>query len=105
MKLLPHPADRVGNPVSVLAGIALALTIFVPCAGAKAQDTEAKPAEAKLPGTVETLYLTNSTSVNDLNDVLTDLRNMLPRAKLYGIQSQNAISIRATTEDLRWLRK
>jgi type II secretory pathway component GspD/PulD (secretin) len=44
--------------------------------------------------------LTNATQRNEFNDVQTDLRNMLPMAKIYGVLSQKAISIRGSAEDL-----
>ena len=47
-----------------------------------------------------TIYLRNATQQNDLNDIQTSLRNVLPRAKIYGIPSQSAISLRANAEDM-----
>ena len=49
---------------------------------------------------VETFYLTNAWQQNDLNDVQTALRNVLPNAKVYGVASQNAIVMRATPDEL-----
>ena len=37
--------------------------------------------------------------------MMTDLRNILPRAKIYGVQSQNAITLRGTPEDLETAHK
>ena len=62
---------------------------------------EAKPADAKAEEQVyQTLYLSNATDQVSLNDIQTDLRNMLPRVKVYGIPSQNAISLRGSPEDI-----
>ena len=76
------------------------------CVGAHAQSADAKPAESKSPETrggsesYATIYLHNATQQNDLNDIQTALRNMVSRAKIYGIPSQSAISLRASAEDM-----
>ena len=57
------------------------------------------------PEVYQTIYLTNLTQQNDANELLTDLRNMLPGAKTYYVQSQSAISIRASAEDIALARK
>lgn len=103
MKLLPRPADRVRTSVSILAALALAATFT---AGACAQTPPAESNHAQpAPTTVETIHLTHVTATRDLNDVQTTLRNMLPMAAMYAIQSQNAISIRATAEDMETAKK
>ncbi|MGO9337801.1 MAG: hypothetical protein ACLPY1_09865 [Terracidiphilus sp.] len=85
---------------------ALTLACLAPCAVAHAQSADIKAADAKPDTeTYQTLYLTNLTQQNDLNDIQTDLRNMLPKAHLYGMSSQNAISIRATPEDIQTAQK
>ncbi len=58
-------------------------TIFV------AQNTRAKRAELDEQA-VQTFYLTNAWQQNDLNDVQTAFRNVLPNIKVYGVASQNA---------------
>lgn len=68
-------------------------TIFV------AQNTRAKRTELDEQA-VQTFYLTNAWQQNDLNDVQTALRNVLPNAKVYGVASQNAIVMRATPDEL-----
>src|SRR5262249_47392204 len=68
-------------------------TIFV------AQNTRVKRSELDQEA-VQTFYLANAWQQNDLNDVQTALRNVLPNAKVYGVQSQNAIVIRATPDEL-----
>ena len=68
-------------------------TIFV------AANTRSKRAELDEQA-VETFYLTNAWQQNDLNDVQTALRNVLPNAKVYGVASQNAIVMRATPDEL-----
>lgn len=49
---------------------------------------------------IQVFYLANSTQQNDLNDIQTALRNILTEAKLYGVQSQNAIAMRGTPDQL-----
>ncbi len=68
-------------------------TIFV------AQNTRAKRTELDEQA-VQTFYLTNAWQQNDLNDVQTALRNVLPNTKVYGVPSQNAIVMRATPDEL-----
>ena len=68
-------------------------TIFV------AQNTRAKRTELEEQA-VQTFYLTNAWQQNDLNDVQTALRNVLPNAKVYGGASQNAIVMRGTPDEL-----
>ena len=87
--------------------VACAFALISPSAPAQSSDT--KPADSQsadtkptqnIPTQTETIYLKNVTSTNDLNDAQTALRNVLPRAKIYGIATENAITIRATQEDL-----
>jgi type II secretory pathway component GspD/PulD (secretin) len=57
-------------------------------------------ADAHGPRGYETLYLSSATSRNDAYDIVTDLRNMLPWAKIYYVPQQNAISLYASAEDM-----
>ena len=68
-------------------------TIFV------AQNSRSKRAELEEQA-VQTFYLSNAWQQNDLNDVQTALRNVMPAAKVYGVASQNAIVMRATPDEL-----
>jgi general secretion pathway protein D len=68
-------------------------TIFV------AQNTRAKRTELDEQA-VQTFYLSNAWQQNDLNDIQTALRNVLPNAKVYGVASQNAIVMRGTPDEL-----
>lgn len=103
----PHPSaasPRAFCPARTF--IALTFACLATCAIANAQSADIKAAEVKPDNeTYQTLYLTNLTQQNDLNDIQTDLRNMLPKAHLYGMSSQNAISIRATPEDIQIAQK
>jgi general secretion pathway protein D len=49
---------------------------------------------------VQTFYLSNAWQPNDLTDVQTAIRNLLPNAKVYAVASQNAIVMRATPDEL-----
>src|SRR5215472_3585835 len=68
-------------------------TIFV------AANTRSKRAELDEQA-VQTFYLSNAWQQNDLNDVQTALRNVMPNAKVYGVASQNAIVMRGTPDEL-----
>ena len=68
-------------------------TIFV------AADTRTKRTQLEQQA-IRVLYLANATQQNDLNDIQTSLRNVLPNAKLYGVQSQGAIVMRGTPDEL-----
>ena len=63
-------------------------------------------ADAKsTPAIYQTLYLTNLTQQNDATELVNDLRNMLPDAKLYYVPSQSAFSIRASAEEIALAQK
>ena len=65
-----------------------------------AQDTRIKRA-ALSQQAVQIFYLKNVTQQNDLNDVQTAIRNLLPNAKIYGVASENAIMMRGTPDELQ----
>ena len=73
-------------------------TIFV------AANTRAKRTELD-DQAVQTFYLSNAWQQNDLNDVQTAIRNVLPNTKVYGVPSQNAIVMRASTDELTLAQK
>ncbi len=84
--------------VPIAAGLALVLTLS---AHAQTQAADTKVSEANsAPGTYQTLYLTNLMQQKDAAELVTDLRNILPKARLYYVQSQRAISVRGTPEDI-----
>jgi type II secretory pathway component GspD/PulD (secretin) len=102
MKLLLHQADRVR--ISVLS-LALWLTLI---AGACAQTSPAESNSSNAKGAanvVETIHLTHVSAQRDLNDVQTDLRNMVPALAIYAVQTEHAISMRGTAEDIETARK
>ena len=85
--------------VQILAGLTLLLVLTAPSAEAQTQSLD-KPAE-----TYQTIYLTNITQQNEANDLQTDLRNMLPKAHIYYLPSENAISLMATSDELQLAQK
>lgn len=52
------------------------------------------------PTSYRTFYITRATQQNEAQEVLTAMRNMLPRARLYYVPAQNAIAVRANEEDM-----
>ena len=98
---------RLDTRALMLAGLMLSAL----CVNGQAQSSDTKPAESKPPeargsnDSYETIYLHNATQQNDLNDIQTALRNVLPRAKIYGVASQSSISLRANPEDLQLAHK
>jgi type II secretory pathway component GspD/PulD (secretin) len=92
------------NPATLTALLTLGIAHFASCANA--QTSDCKVAEPKPgPEPYQTLYLNNVTQQNDLNDLLTDLRNVLPKSRLLGLPSQNAISIRGSAEEIQLAQK
>ncbi|KAA6458605.1 hypothetical protein DYQ86_18780 [Acidobacteria bacterium AB60] len=57
------------------------------------------------PEQTQTFFLKNATWTNDLNEVTTDLRNVVSSARIYGVATQNAITVTAKPEDMRLLEK
>jgi hypothetical protein len=83
----------------------VAITLAMACCGMNAVAQTQAADEKAGPEVYQTLYLTNLTQQNDANELLTDLRNMLPSAKTYYVPSQSAISMRASAEDIALARK
>ena len=89
------------RPLTSTIGIILATA----CCAMSAAQAQATGAKTTTPDIYQTLYLTNLTQQNDATELVTDLRNMLPNAKVYYVPSQSAISIRASAEDLALAQK
>lgn len=96
--------------------IAVGFTFAAPAANAQTKPDETKQEgtgvmptrptpQDSVPVTIETIFLTNVAQQNDLNDIQTDLRNVFPYAKIYGVQSQNAITLEGKAEDLEVAKK
>lgn len=86
------------------AGVALlCLSMLVP--KLLAQDSiENKSNEAKSDH-YQSFFLSSPPHNNGLNDIVTDLRNMVPMAKIYDVQSKGAISVRGSLEDIQLAKK
>lgn len=76
----------------------LAVAFVAPLVRAQVKTADVKAAEPPARS-YQTLYLTNVSQTSDANEIVTDLRNMLPQAKLYYVGSQNAISMLGTSDD------
>jgi type II secretory pathway component GspD/PulD (secretin) len=94
--------SRMTSVVRILTLATMMPALFAQSAGAQAA---ASGAELQTSGEAyKTLYLA-SAGQSYAEDVLTDLRNMLPKAKLYYVPSQSAISMRGTPEDIQLAQK
>jgi hypothetical protein len=98
---MKNDEDRKGmaNLSKVFLGL---LTLTFVASSAYAQQPNDSRAAAE---SYQTLYLSNLTGHNDANDIQTDLRNMLPQAKIYYVPSQSALSIRGTAADISLAQK
>ncbi len=91
-------AASTGRRTSIVC-LLTTLTVIAFASRAIAQDqpAESKPAESQ---EYRTFYLINTTQDAE-NDISNDLRNMLPRAKIYMVRTMGAITIRGTADDLQ----
>jgi type II secretory pathway component GspD/PulD (secretin) len=102
---MKRKSDETGrrrkNRVLTLVGLTLTLTLFARSAVSQTQPADSRVAEPQPSSTTyRTFYLTNLTEQHDATELLNDLRNMLPRAKVYFLRSQNAISVVGSPDDL-----
>jgi type II secretory pathway component GspD/PulD (secretin) len=99
-------APRGFRSAQLFVAFLLTAAFAAPTALAQSAPSEANAADAKsTTETTQTIFLTNVTQQNELNDVQTDLRNMFSKAKIYSVTSQNAISIHGTPEDIETAQK
>jgi len=92
--------------VRMLAGLSLGLMMCAAGVSAQTKDTEQKPADAKYEyGNYQTFYLTDPPEARVANDIQTDLRNMVPKARIYYEASRNAISVRGSADDIQLAQK
>jgi type II secretory pathway component GspD/PulD (secretin) len=102
MKLLNDPAQlRSLKAFTLSIGFALALALFIaPAARAEShpadQPSTSKPADEAY----QTLHIAYLTERGEANDIVTDLRNMLPKSRIYYVPPEHAISIRGSQEDI-----
>ncbi len=105
--ITPEPPAAIRNRALPLAAILLLLAPLASHAYAQSPATKLADLSSanEKPSTYKTFYLTNLTREEDANEIQTDLRNMLPMAKLYYVPSQNALSMRASAEDIALAQK
>jgi hypothetical protein len=83
----------------------LGITLAIACSGISAL-AQPQAADAKTAQDIyQTFYLTNLTQQSDANELVSDVRNMLPNAKLYYVPSQSAFSIKGSAEDMALAQK
>lgn len=98
-----NPNMRRSKTALLLIGSALVMLLAAAHVAAQAQPPLAKPAETETA--TQVFFLKHAWQQNDLNDIQTDLRNMVPRAKIYGVSTQNAITVRGTADELQAVQK
>lgn len=94
----PLLLQKAGRGVRFASMLAVAAGALLFAGASHAQENQPTPSRPQ--PVVQTFFLKNATSVNDLNDVQTDLRNVLSRARIYGVSTENAITVSGTPEDL-----
>jgi type II secretory pathway component GspD/PulD (secretin) len=100
MDLHSSRAARAASGIArAFAGIALAATLAV-SAHAQTPSQPAGSTEQKPEPVRQTVFLTNATEQRELNDIQTDLRNVFPRMKIYGVSSQLAITLVGTPDEV-----
>lgn len=91
---------------AMFSALGLGLVVMAKIAGAQTASAESGPTDVKSSSEAyQTFYLTNLTQPNEAIDVSTDLRNMFPKAKLYYVATEDAISMRGTAEDIALAKK
>jgi type II secretory pathway component GspD/PulD (secretin) len=83
------------SPRAACCGLILILAGLAQTAPAQTESTEARPAEA-----YRTFYLTSLTEPYEANEIVADLRSMLPAAHLYYVSSEGAISMRGKPDEI-----
>lgn len=107
MKPIPVRTGRRAM-LSALSLTILVLTMPALCARSAAQDQSATAASADQKpdaGAYQTFYLRHVTSFPDAEDIVTDLRNLLPRARILYLPSQGAVSIGGSAADIQSAQK
>ncbi len=83
----------------------LGITLAIACSGISALAQPQADNAKTTPDVYQTLYLSNLTQPSDANDLVGDLRNMLPRSKMIYVPSQGAISFKGSPEDMALAQK
>jgi type II secretory pathway component GspD/PulD (secretin) len=103
--------SQAAKLVQLSAALPLTLLLTVPASARAQSPLSEAPADIKAtdskpdPGVYQTLHIANLTEPKDASELVTDLRNVLPRARIYYVAPEAAISIRATPEDLQIAQK
>lgn len=113
MPLHSNATARTAKSAAILAAmLAVGIVLLVPHAGAQtnpqgSRPSNAEPAAAQQPAMkkVQTFFLTNSSDQHDFNDIQTTLRNALPGVMIFGVETKNAITIKATPEEMEIAQK
>ncbi|MFZ0395230.1 MAG: secretin N-terminal domain-containing protein [Terracidiphilus sp.] len=95
-------ARRSARVACILAGTALTLLVG---STARLQAQGPDHPQPPEPGQVQTFFLKNISDFHQLNDIQTALRNMLNRARIYAISTENAITVRGTEDELATAQK
>jgi type II secretory pathway component GspD/PulD (secretin) len=84
----------------------LALLVGTAAAGAQTAAPAASAADAKARvESYETIRLVNLTQKTEAIDLVTDLRNLLPRARVYYVTVENAVSVWGTADEIKLAEK
>jgi type II secretory pathway component GspD/PulD (secretin) len=96
----------VPGAVRTIIAFTLTLALFAPAAAVHAQTEDYKSSQSKPEAeTYQTFYLNNITQQGELNEIMNDLRNMVPHLKAYPVTSKNIISVRGIPEDVELAQK
>jgi type II secretory pathway component GspD/PulD (secretin) len=98
-------ARRGFRSTQIVVTLLLTMALAAPVAHAQNASGDARADAKPRTEVTQTIFLNNLTDRNEFQDVQTDLRNMLSNARIYGITSQNAISIHGTPEDIATAQK
>jgi type II secretory pathway component GspD/PulD (secretin) len=97
---------QIKSSEQMLFALMLTMVFIASEVSAQVQPAGSRSAEPKPNAEIyQTIYLNNITLTNESNEVFADLRTMLPKAKVSGVPSQNAISIYGTAEDIEIAQK
>jgi type II secretory pathway component GspD/PulD (secretin) len=91
---------------SMVAGCALGAAMLTSLALAQTPESEPKNAAPNTaPETSETIFLSNATGPNDMNDIQTALRNNFTHARMYGVAGRYAVTVRASAEEMQGIKR
>lgn len=88
----------------MFALLTLAVTVSTQTINAQTADSQHSESQQSAKE-YRTFYLTNTAQPQQFNDIVRDVRNMLPRARVYFVPSQNAVSIFGTSDELALAQK